>query len=304
MANMQFTSVDRILAKLERELRGTEISETDVIEWVGEALGFLEMPEIQEQSVAFIKVSNYEADMPRGFQAILQVAKYDKQEEEIQCYVDLPEIDVDEVDFSTPECCSGEGLVDMILGNLDTSIRPYFDMQFRYETWTVAPYYKQHFTPIRLAESTYFNSVVCEEKDMYYPPCGGEEYTIVGTTEKKLRFSFKEGYIALAYYKNALDKETGYPLIPDNVRHLTAINYYIRWKVAEMLSWNSREGFAKLAETNERHWLKYVKQAKNWTKMPKTVDDLQNILENTHHFLPRVNRYYSNFGHIKSNKIY
>lgn len=297
MSAIQLTTVDRVLAGLNRDLRGTDINESDAIEWLGEALGFLEMPEIQEQSVAFLKVKDFEVEVPDGFQMVLQIARYDKEEKDLCKNIVEEEIEEPEVDFSSPDSCGESRVLDWLMGKLDV-YKPYFDMQWQYIPWTTSAYYTEYFKPVRLANHTLFNSLVCKEKDLYTKDCGTDEYNIVGTVDKKLRFSFKEGYVALSYIRSAIDPDTGYPLIPDNIRHITAIKYYIKWKIAEYLDWNGREGFGSKAQNNMDLWLKYVKQAKNWAKMPKTIDQFQNLLEASHYLIPRLNRYYGYFGKL------
>lgn len=294
MSEIQHTSADRILSGLSRDLRGTDINESDAIEWLGEALAFMQMPEIQEEAVAFLRVENYEANLPEGFQMVLQMAKYTKFIQPInEEFTDIP----DDIDMNCPGCNQVGNVMDWLIGNLDITHRPYFNMQWQYVPWTVSDYYTNNFSPVRLANNTMFNSIVCKEKKPYDSNCT-DEYTFVGTVDKKIRFSFKDGIVALSYIKTAVDEETGYPLVPDNVRHITAIKYYIRWKIAEYLDWNGREGFASKVEYNMQMWLKYVKQAKNYTKMPKSIDQFQNLLEQSHHLIPRLNRYYGYFGKV------
>ena len=56
MTEMTYTTVDRVLSKFHRDLRGAEINESDAIEWIGEALGFLQVYQVQEEAVAFLEV--------------------------------------------------------------------------------------------------------------------------------------------------------------------------------------------------------------------------------------------------------
>lgn len=301
MSSIQFTTIDRILYTINRDLRGTDIHETDVIDWAGEALEFLDTPEIQEEAVAFLKVENYEADIPRGFKLVLQVARYDKSEEDIlkNCGENEEPVEPEE---ECPPCGNpDETILDCSISYLISGYRPYFDMQWQYIPWTSSESYND-FTPVRLANHTLFNSIVCKEKgfELKY---GSDEYNIVGTVEKKLRFSFKEGYVALAYVKASLDPETGYPLIPDMIQHITAINYYVKWKIAERLSWSGRRGFSGKAANSMELWLKYAKQAKNRAKMPKSLDEYQNLMEESHHMIPRNRRYYNYFGNLGRNRV-
>ena len=177
--------------------------------------------------------------------------------------------------------------------------RPFFNLNIGYGTWVNSNQYKGNYTPVRLANNVFFNSVVCKEKDYQniYKDCA-DEYTIVGSINKMLRFSFKEGFVAISYLKNRLDPETGYPLIPDNPSYMAAIVYYLKWKIAEWHAWNGRSGFISMARENERLWLKYARQAKNYMKMPRSLDQYQNLLEQSHYLIPRHKRYYGYFGNL------
>lgn len=301
MNKIQYTTVDRILARLDRELKSHDISEDDAVEWIGEAMDFLKMPEIQEEAVYIGAVRDFNMDIPKGFHAVLQVARFNSH-----CYEDPCETNQESIEDlynklkeervpDKPNECGP--LVDIIYSGFEKGSNPSFEINWQYAQWIASRPYKRAFTPVRLANKTLYNSLVC--KEVVETPCpNSDEYTIVGTTNKCFRFSFEEGMVAVSYLKSATDPDTGYPLIPDVIHHLTAITYYIKWKYAESLAWDGREGFARLEEKNRDLWLEYVKQAKNWTKMPKDIDDLQDLLEETHQLIPRHRRYYNYFGNL------
>lgn len=307
METLNYTSVDRIFSKIGRDLKGEDnIDEIDVIEWIGEALEFLKVHQIQEQSVQFIEVKNNEAFLPKGLQMVLQIAKDNEWSPEtpIKCMEKIADKIEEKVKENT-ECvdCGDHEIFDK-----DYNLDNLFIEHGGYETvidapWNLGPWvnsncYKERFTPVRLANNTFFNSIVCKEKGIPYVNPNGDDYTIVGVTEKKFRFSFEEGYVAVAYVKNALDKDTGYPLIPDNISYISAITYYIKWKIAEKHDWSGREGWSTKAEKAEQRWIKYCRQAKNYMKMPKSIDQYQNLLEQSHYLIPRHNRYYGYFGNL------
>lgn len=322
--SIQYVSVNTILAKFHRDLKKEDVNESDVIEYIGEALGFLKVPQIQEQAIAFIEVKDYECKMPEHLQMVLQIARNNdwSPETKEKC---LPPVDVvaelirDANLVPDTECEDCDESFEDVFGNncideYSLGYIPYFDMQAQYIPWTSTNHYKETYTPVRLANHTFFNTLVCKEKDespyenenkdiatifsRHDHTSEQDEYNIIGTEEKKLQFSFREGYIAVAYVRNAMDNETGYPLIPDNIRHITAITYYIKWKLAEMYMWNGRAGFDTIAADNERKWLKYVRQANNYMKMPKSIDEFQNLLESSHYLIPRHRRYYGFFGKL------
>lgn len=338
MSSIGFTSVDRIISKLQRDLGLVDINEGDIIEWIGEALGLMRVPALRQQNVAFMTVSNFETDVPDGFQSVLQIKRYNGEIKKGDAYKipcalqeDLDKITCDAATTTTTtaaktDCNCGKNCGDgctCVEKNMlfsaqitkvkycecagtqtcgtcaaDSSYRPYFDMTINYSSFTRSNFYQDNFTPVRLSDHTFFNTLVCKEIDQSPYHSSIDEYTIIGNVESKLRFSFQDGYIAIAYNKNAIDKETGYPLIPDHTETIVAIGYYVQWKMAQRLNWDNRDGSAGLMADKERLWLKYVGQATSDLTMPKTIDEYQNIVEATHYLTSRKDEYYNYFGNL------
>ena len=304
MQKYQYTSVDTILAKHYRDLRGIEINESDAIEWIGEALGFMKMPNIQEEAIAFIEVKNYQCQIPNGLHYIIQIG-----------------LDNDSVNFNSAnvlenlrpqtECIENGGDPPLVVqdcqGNIQgdyavTHFRPYFDLQYEYFNWNRSSTYRERYSPVRLANHTFFNTLVCQDegcdvdaKSPYLNCDRNEEYTIVGD---QLRFSFKEGIICVAYARQKVDAETGYPMVPDDESCKAAIKYYISWRIFERMCYLGRANACQLSEREEQRWLKYVNQFKNKTYMPTGVDQYQNLMEQSRYLIPRFNRYYGFFGKL------
>jgi len=292
MSELKYVTVDRIFSKLNRDLKGSNLNEGDVIEMIGEALDFLKVPQVLEQSVAFLTVNDYHAALPDGLHMITQIAR---NNEPTQCACPTT--------TTTTETVVEEGIpVDVPCECNFTCPDRILNPDWTYEIWTSSPEYTRNYSVVRLATGTFFNSLVCKEKDeSLYLNCD-DEYTIVGLTEKRLRFNFIEGQVAVAYLRNTADPETGYPLVPENISYISAITYYIKWKLAEMYEWAGRDGWAGKADKAEARWLKYVRQAKNYMKMPKTLDQYQNLLEQTHQLIPNHKRYYGFFGNLGKDK--
>ncbi len=296
MYSQQFTTIDRVISGIRRDLNNVNINVMDIVEWAGEALDFLKIPASLENVVTFAEVKNYETNLPEYLHYILQIARdsnytsltnFTNYEEEVTVEVN------NEVSAPCTDCQGN------IIGDYDIAYyRPFFNLYLEHELWTNSKIYKRRYTPVRLAESVFFKSTVCQEKQVDYTPCK-DEYTIIGLVNRKLRFSFKEGYVAISYLRNAIDKETGFPYIPDEISVITAIKYYIKWKLAESLDFDGREGFARLAQDSERKWLKYIRQGRNALIMPKTIDEYQNLLEQSHYLIPR-GEYYNFFGTLNS----
>ncbi len=297
----QYVTVDTILSKYLRDFRGVELNEDEAIEWIGEALGFMQMASASEEAIAFLEVKNFQAVLPNGLHYIIQVAKNNAWSPTAveSC---SPQIIVEDItpvpttgSIVVTDCC-GDCINDQDIG----VYRPYFDLQYEYLGWVHSKAFRTKFTPVRLANHTFFNTLVCEtEQDagLYSKNTASvtDEYTIVGD---QLRFSFQEGHVALAYLRQRVDPETGYPMIPDDESAKAAITYYLGWKTKEREGWNHREGAMQIAQIAEQRWLKYIKQFKNKAKMPWGTDEYEDLMEGSNYLLPRRKRYYGFFGKL------
>ena len=96
------------------------------------------------------------------------------------------------------------------------------------------------------------------------------------------------------------DPKTGYPMVPDDESAKSAITYYLAWKFKQREMYNHREGAAALSMDAEQHWLKYIKQFKAKTKMPSTIDDLEDLKVQSSYLIPRRRRYDNFFGKINA----
>lgn len=318
MQKYQFIKVDSILAKYHRDFKGLGLDEGDAIEWIGEALGFMKIVGAAEEAVAFLEVKNHQAPIPNGLHYVIQIAKYngyDSIPENCGC---TPEEVITNLSCESnsgspcsdcndgwtsnlvPIDCDGE-----IIGDYEVAYyRPFFDLRYEYMDWVYSDYYKNRFTPVRLADHTFFNSVVCripetENNSLYHTT--RDEYTVV---QDYLRFNFKEGFVALSYLRQIIDPETGYPMIPDDEAARNAITYYITWKIKQR-EWyvNNREGSRAQSVDAEQHWLKYKRQFSAKTKMPSTVDDMQDLMEQSTYLIPRRRDYYSFFGKLTEAEV-
>ena len=298
MSKYQFTTVDTIFSKFSRDL-GEPVNENDFIEWIGDALGFMKVKEINEEAITFLEVKDHQTDLPSGFKFVIQLAKDNGRStldnNSFKCKEEEKNI-IEEKNYSI---LHEEDLCNTDRCNFIDTIEPNLCLRANYLYWTNSYFYRSRFIPIRLSNNTFFNSLVAKEKNFNYSNrnCYGYEYTIAGHYPNiKIRTSFKSGIVALSYVRSRIDDETGYPLIPDDIIYITAITYYIKWKIAERNRWQGKEGFEREAREAEERWLKYVLQAKNDAKMPSTIDDYQNLLEQSLYIVPNVNKYYKFFG--------
>ena len=291
---MEFTDINRILSKHYRDI-GEDVSETDIVEWAGEALEFMEVPLLKEEALAFLEVHNFHAPVPPHMHEVIHIGRFGDRHFQTPCNV-IAEI-------GQPKCrCADEYNESIEDGEMGIP-KPYFNLSYEYEPFKKTRFFRDMITPVRLSENTFFKSGINCDNDGNGIFIGNtDSYTIVGGygTERVMRFSFKEGNVVVAYYRNVLDKETGYPLIPDDIRCITAIGYYIQWKLAEHKSWNGVEGFQRLANEKFQLWQKYCKEATDYLKMPQTEDELWNEIEGNYRLIPDgSSRFYNFFGNFK-----
>jgi hypothetical protein len=300
---VQYVTLDRILSKIYRDLGIEEISETDVIEWSGEALEAIGAISLYEEAVAFVEVNNYQADLPNGLHAIIQIARNNHwTKENKECCTIQAIAEAEEESTSPSACTTCGGFTDQLvpvdcnghlIGDVEIAYyRPYFDLKWEYSGWMNSNYNKEHYTPVRLSNHSFFSTLVCHEDEGLYHSCR-DEYTIAGD---KLRFSFKEGSVAIAYYRQVTDPETGYPMVPDDYSVTTAITMYITMKYMGRMWYTGREGYADKYQKAEQDWHWYCRQAGNAAIAPYGADEFESMLESRINLIPNVNKYYNYFG--------
>ncbi len=228
----KYTSMDRIFSKLNRDLGIDPSMERDIVEWAGEALEAIGAVTMYEEAVAFIEVKNHQAEIPNGTHAIVQIANNHCWDDVKQCGLCpsdiIPTEEESDEHIPIPIDCEGKPLEDYELAYY----RPYFDLRDETGYWTQR-FSNSCFQAVRLANHTFFNSLVCrstEEGDDTPYESYIDEYTVVnGDT---LRFSFKEGQIALSYVRQKLD-DNGYPMIPEHYAYQTAVTKYVTYRLME-----------------------------------------------------------------------
>lgn len=293
---MRYVPINNILSKIGRDST-LDVSEADVVEWAAEALGHIGAISQYDEAVSFVEVKNHTALIPPGLVSIIQIARSTcYQPSKGVCAKDIvPSPDEPQEKWPVPIDCNGQPVADYELAYY----RPYFDLIYEYEGWSRSWQNRNCFTPVRLADHTFFNSLVAtadaQLQDIYNS--AQDEYTVA---DPYLRFSFKEGFVAIAYVKPKLD-ERGWPMIPDIESYREAIVRYVRYKLMwKRLEAEASVGNMRLLEKSEQDWQWYCKQAGNEGMMPKGPDDMQDLLDQKSYMLPRQYRYYGFFGRMNA----
>lgn len=300
--NQQFISIDSVFSKLIRSGR-TSFSETDVIEWCGEALEFIGAVRAYEEAVAFIEVKNHQCNLPLGLHKIIQVAR----NRNINSYKSCTPLNICKQTQGNP-CvtpssdgvwldCNGTPIVSYDIAYY----RPYFDLRTEFYGFSNTSYYKQNFVPMRLANHTLFNTLVSEEGCSGYSNYGSDEYTVIlGNT---LRTSFKDGQVCVSFYRQVRDPKTGYPMIPDEESYKTAINKYLLMQMAGVDFENGRDGAKMRLDKYESDWHWYCGQAADKAMMLSGIDEYQNFLDQRVKLIPNYNSYYRFFGNLSKPEV-
>ena len=297
MKELNYTTVNRIFSKLSRDLKIDDFSESDVVEWTGEALEAIDAVTMLEECVEFCEVKNHMVELPKFVRSVIMIAEHDGDYSETTP-AKLVE-SICEASTSYENDCTCDTVTEKYIP-VDKTGYPIFDedvyewqpninVQAEYVNWSSCDAFKNTWTPVRLANHAFFNSIVCEEKDsdsLYSN--SRSEYTIIGG--KGVRFSFKTGYVAIAYNRQKLD-ENQYPMIPDHFAYITAITKYCTMKLMERMWYAGREGYEKRMLKAEADWNWYCKQAGNRGLMPSGIDQYQNMLDQSQYLLPRMFRY-------------
>lgn len=310
----QLVPISAVFAKLVRDLGLQSVDESDIIEWTGEALQAIGSVPMYEDAVAFIEVRNHQCEIPNGCLVIDQLARnlcWKGPTNDSLCPVqvlqdikDYQDVSCDDANnpckntLPIPLDCNGSPLMDYNIAYY----RPYYDLQAEYYgwNWSNSNLYQQCFRVIRLTSNVYFTGSDRQTTDLNannqdpYLTCRQDEYKVYnGAT---LRFSFKEGQVALAYKRQCVDETTGYPLIPDTYSHKTAITKYIAMMMASRDMNKKREGSIGLYDRLEKDWQWYCKQATNVDLMPHGIDEHQNLYDQRTRLLPNDRMYYGFFG--------
>lgn len=312
---MKYTSIDRVLASIFRDVKPiTPLDESDVIEWAGEALDLIGVPSQYQEAVDFAEVSGYKALLPAGLHHLLQVA-YTQDVTPPQC---CPNDVIAGTDEYVSTCGTAAASTTTTVSACDSCDEPGYYNTLPVDsikTATFREYYAgaleelrvaQEFTaswyPLRMSTSTM--RMMGARCPLYAHPTpsstygGGHEYVL---EEPYIRVTFEKGYLALAFLRYPLDNR-GVPLIPDDTTYIKAITSYVTY-MAMRHDYIYGHINPSVYQQLESDWQWYCNVAANKQKMPKTIDQMENIRAQRMRLLPRVDRYYGFFGQLAANEI-
>lgn len=291
---MTYTTIDRIVTKIKRDYYIDDVSETDVAEYVGEALEAIGHVKYLEQSISFLRVKNYKAELPNGFQYLNLIAKDNtvNSDEDYKCSVmntindvleenkkvlfktecGCQEVEVDTDRYLIPIDCEGRPMVNIRYSQHTNSYDLHYE-GLNYMAWNKARY---KYDLLKPSNNKFININLCENNtSSIYSNCQ-EEYLIQNGL---VIFSFPHGAAIMSYYKQPIDLETGYPLIPDDYSVITGISTYVAMKYASRMWYSGREGWGDKVNKLESDWQWYCKQSQNNAKMFKGYAEHKSFMD-------------------------
>lgn len=311
LKNTKWVGISRIFSRLRGFIPLDD--EEGITDDIGEALGLIGAVTLNREAVCFVTVKNFRATLPKDCHSVIQLAKNNKfvNNEPFTCFKPVDAVDnfaaisisrlpitltdyMDEnrTDIPLDNCCI-DGCEDG-----DWGYKPIWTLIYNYDNWIGSKIYKNHFTPIRLTENTFFRLNKLCNRDEYqevYKDCGKEdEYNIIDDG-KTLEFSFQNGQVAIAYNQVRVDEE-GLPLIPDDDSFVKALYNYCIWMYFSREYYNSREGAKDKMLTAEGEWIWYCGQATNKALALTGIDEHQNMLDQRSRIIPTPNLYKNFFA--------
>lgn len=267
----------------------------EIVEYTGAALEqCLAVPQYKEYT-AFCKVENHRTTMPANLIYIQQISRNNCYEEEPTCPITIAE-----QAETTPESCVVEPALLDCQGNLLNGcdyayFRPFFSWDLPYLSFFGTDVAKECYTPVRLKNHSFFNTLVCKEFDEnLYSTCR-DEY---GVDDEDLIFSFAEGQVAISYFGPAIDKE-GNIMIPDHETFIQACIAYIRYKkISKKYDFDPTNALFNAKKEVEQDWHWYCRQAINSGLFEGGRDGMKDIQDIGSWILPPSNKYNSFFGNL------
>ena len=302
MSEMALVGIERVISSVYRDLRPkTQLEESDLVEWAGEALEQIGAYTQYTEAVEYITVADYRALIPCGLHKIVRLAYKYTPGDPCGCAFKITSSDSTS---STCTCttCGGCDTTDPCAdlettseSVLVTQTKQLIDYHLTYRFSRTSSYFKE-WKPMRLATSNYAKAKTahCANCINLSNTCDAE-YSV---DHPYIKTSFQNGHICLAYIKQPLD-DRNLPLIPDQVSYIEAIKRYLIMKISysDFIKGAIHPNiFAKLED--DWHW--YCAQARNKANMPDNIDKLQNMVDRHVRLIPYRSGYYGFFGNVNN----
>ena len=317
-------SIHALFMKLARNYT-FNLEEDDVIDWAGDAIEHMGIGALKpDEKVVFLEVNNFHVDLPQYVHQIVQIAKDNGSIIAPDKIVSpIPSNEVQSDSNTNTDACSCQVVNEVKIHSIDCHnqavpidkegrpleaydvayYRPFYDLHYLHNSWFNSTTYHNRYTPVRLSNHTFFNSIVCEENESLMSNCMGDEYTIIAGD--LLRFNFKQGRIALSCLMHPLD-EQGWPKVEGGISAMEAIEWYCVWKICTKLYYDGQDGYERKMDRAEKNWHHYCQQAGSNNMMIAGIDEWENFTAQNIQTIPKLHKYNNFFGTLnrRERKLY
>jgi hypothetical protein len=246
MISPKFTSVKQIIDKFYNDSTiQDEVPYSDLVQWISDALLFIDQnPQFERKVTGTTEFSVPDLDIV-NFKAQLPCDLYRIEQIMVNGQAARYSSNTMHHALLAPACC---GPIDEC--NIAHTQTDNFGNEF------ITSYHN------------YWNSLSCS--DITYD-----------INKDCITLSIPKGKVKIAYLAIPTDEE-GFPLIPDDISYLEAINTYLMYKI-DYQNWRRNPdsaGYRALYEDSDKKWCWYVAQAKSKAKM-LSLDQMETLRNST-----------------------
>lgn len=276
MYNGRTISSKLIFEKIYRDYRfDFALDYYDMLEWIGEALRHLKIPQYYIDKIATIKIEDGRGKLPCDLFTITQTAAVDT----VGCYSQQPIITgLNYADHNTGEVCQLDenGLCPKFNTTEFSECRP--SGKLIPMRWNTNSFYK------------YFHGTNCD-----WIANSEITYTV---NDNYIFTSFQQGEAVMAYKAVPTDEE-GFPQIPDNQSTIDYVTLYCATNIARQLWLTDKYTENKYRDIEDRMELFYRK-SKAEGSMPASLDEWESYKNQLIRTIPKVYEHNKFFKNLQS----
>ena len=240
---INFIKCEAVLAKVLRGFPDNFIfNKDDVLEYIIEASEQMSFKKFSQERIFLANISNYLCDVPKNTNTILEIIKFkddflkeespsssteEKKEEETSESDGISYIDKLKTEKEKQEAYTKEKENIILAGQKRRLeiLKKIYETDFYEKNYDTKKY-----VFVCLAEKSLEGNYLSYKNNTL-------RYEIIGLSKKVIRFSFKNGLIAMVVNQTILDPDTGFPFLIDHISYLNSIEHYVKYKIAEKSLW-------------------------------------------------------------------
>jgi hypothetical protein len=227
---MEFISLKTALAEFyNNTINKDEVNEDNILQWAADCLEKIGSYRQFVPNIAVLNIQNYKTKLPKDFIAA-DLLLYQESEDCEKTTLAISEIVSPMLESNCkvvcPTCCNR--------GIVETDAEPYLSQNFPWAGYHRVVHTSNAFSShgLQVLRPMKLNDKSALKYHIGLPPADNMSLAV--------DYSIKDGYIictertgnVILFYLGQKIDEEGYPMIPNNIEYIEAINYYIMFKIA------------------------------------------------------------------------